>query len=206
MAFIKRAAEIFRDFVTASNPASGPHNPIKADIRGHLLALENAVNLGVGTRWVPSNQMVSGGGPVQTNINFGSGLILPVLPMDPTAQEFAFFSFAPPDNWDLGPLRARFYWAHPATTVNFGVRWSFGAASFGNDDPLGAVSHAAVEVTDIGGTTNDLWISDEVTLNPANTEVTGDLLGLYASRAAPHAEDNLAVDAYLIGVKILYGT
>jgi hypothetical protein len=206
MSFTKRLAEIWRDYVTEGNPATGAHNPVKADFRAWGLAVENAVNQGVVTLWVPANRMVPVSGVAQSNINFeSSGVILPVLSFDKTTQEFAVFSFAPPAHWDLGLLTAQFYWAHPSTTTNFGVRWSIGASTFGNDDALTAV-HTQGAVTDTGGTTSDLYISPEVTVNPNNTEAAGDLLALYASRVATHGDDTLDVDAYLIGMKLSFTT
>jgi hypothetical protein len=37
---LKLAAEIYRDFETDGVPASGAHQPIKAEIREHLAAIE----------------------------------------------------------------------------------------------------------------------------------------------------------------------
>jgi hypothetical protein len=46
MSFTKIFAEIFRDFATAGNPASGAHKPVKADIRVWGAEVENTLQAG----------------------------------------------------------------------------------------------------------------------------------------------------------------
>src|SRR5690606_38042492 len=51
-----------------------------------------------------------------------------------------------PDDWNLGPVRFRFVWSHPATTTNFDVVWSVQARVTRNDDLIAADYGTAVNV------------------------------------------------------------
>lgn len=46
------------------------------------------------------------------------------LAFDPSAVEYAEFSFDMPESWDEGTVTFEPIWAHPSTATNFGVVWS----------------------------------------------------------------------------------
>jgi hypothetical protein len=176
---------------------------------GRMVAGSNVENViqtaGKQTIWVPAPAMYSSGSPSSGIINVG-GAILPYLAFDAAAQEFAYFSIAMPKSWDEGTLSAVFYWAHPATTTNFGVMWACSAGAYSDNDAITNV-YSGATVVDTGGTTSNLYISAETSaIDPGNTQIENDLLALLAGRIATDASDTMAVDAFLIGVKIFYTT
>lgn len=159
--------------------------------------------------YIPKSQMRSrttsgaAAGSTETATN---KVMVETFDFDTTTQEYVQFYWVPPISWDRGTLTARFVWLHGSTTVNFGVAWGLQAVCFSNDDALEAAFGTGVEVADTGGTTNDVYLSDETAaITPAGSPQDLDLMILQAYRNPGHASDNLAVDAKLIGI-ILYWT
>lgn len=132
---------------------------------------------------------------------------LSYLAFDATTAEYAQFWVAFPKSWDEGTVTARFYWLHPATTVNFGVRWGLQGVSVSDDDTLDVAYGTAQEVTDTGGTTSDLYVSAATSaITIAGTPAVDDMVAFRVYRDPVNAGDTMAVDAYLKGVRIFYST
>lgn len=164
-----------------------------------------ALAQGKHTIWVPSTAMMSDDGLTPELVSFGTDGATPVLALDAGTAEFLRFAVAMPASWDEGDISFQVYWAHPATTDDFGTAWTLELSAFGNDDPITNTGHVAVTVTDTGGTTDDLYISPESSgITPANSPQTGDLVRFTFFRAVDNAADDMAVDAYLIGIKVLF--
>jgi hypothetical protein len=133
---------------------------------------------------------------------------LPYLPFDATAVEDSAFVIAMPKAWDeaLG-ISYQVYWTHPATTTNFGTVWDMYAKEYSNDDNIDGASYTGIgTVTDTGGTTHDLYISPESASSAFAAAAEGDLVHFIIRRTADSGSDTLAVDAWLIGVKVFYTT
>ena len=128
-----------------------------------------------------------------------------VLDFDPTTQEYAFWGPIPmPDNWDGGTLTARFYWT--AASGSGGVRWGIQLLSRGDDDAIDAAYGTAQEVSDTLLAAGDEHISAETSaITAAGTPAGGEKLYIRAYRLPTHADDTLAADARLTGVKLEYG-
>lgn len=127
------------------------------------------------------------------------------LAFDTSAVENAYANIVMPQDYTGGVLYHKYYWTHPATTVNFGVYFKVGGVSFSNDDTLDAAQGTLIGVVDTGGTTSDLYISDlssPITLG--GSPVAGDLVQFGVQRLGSNAGDTLAVDAYLLGVLLWY--
>lgn len=123
------------------------------------------------------------------------------LDFDAAAIEYSQFSWAMPSNWDEGTITAKFYWSHAATATNFGAVWGIQAVAVSNDDTQNATFGTAVTVTDTGGTTDDLYISDATAaMTIAGSPQPGDLVVFQVFRDATAGADNLAVDARLQAV------
>lgn len=132
---------------------------------------------------------------------------LSYLAFDSTTAEYAQFWVAFPKSWDEGTVTARFYWTHPSTTTNFGVRWGLQGVSVSDDDALDVAYGTAQEVTDTGGTTSDLYISAATSaITIAGTPAVDDMVAFRVYRDPVNAGDTMAVDAYLKGVRIFYNT
>jgi hypothetical protein len=124
---------------------------------------------------------------------------------DPATEQYGQFSITFKKGWDEGTVTAVFYWSHPATATNFAVVWGLQGIACSDDDAMGAVFGTAQEVTDIGGTTNDIYASAETSaITITGTPADGDLCFFRVYRKAASGSDTLAVNSRLHGIKLFY--
>ncbi len=129
------------------------------------------------------------------------------LDFDSGTEEYAQFSFVMPKKWDEGTITARFHWSHAATTTNFAVVWALQAVAISNDDTILVNFGTAVTVTDTGGTTSDIYTSDETSaITVAGTPAAEDVVFFRAYRKAADGSDTMAVDARLHGITVYVTT
>lgn len=129
------------------------------------------------------------------------------LDFDSTTAEYAQFWVRMPKNWNESTITAAFYWSHASTTTNFGVRWGIQGVAISNDDTIGVAYGTAVEVTDTGGTTNDLYVSPTTaSITIAGTPAADDMCAFRVYRDPVNAADTMAIDARLHGVALFYTT
>ena len=123
------------------------------------------------------------------------------LPFDSTTQEYAQFFLAMPKSWNEGTVTASFIWSHASTSGNFGVTWGLQAVAVGDGDSIAANYGTAQEVTDTGGTTNNLYRSAETpAITIAGTPAAEDTVFFRLYRKPADAGDTLSIDARLHGV------
>jgi hypothetical protein len=159
--------------------------------------------------WIPAAQMrpsVSGGcaalAVVATSANRPD---LVTLDFDASAAEHAQFFAALPKGWDEGTVTAQFFWSHASTSTNFAACWGIQGVAVSDDDLQDVAYGTAQEVTDTGGTTNDLYVSAATAaVTIGGTPAEGDMLCFRVYRNATDGADTLAVDARLHGVKLFY--
>jgi hypothetical protein len=171
-----------------------------------LLHNGNGIAQGKHTIWVPASafNLRSSNSPASGKFTASSSAF-DYLAFDPGAAEDAFLNIAMPKNWDEGNISVQFYWMHPSTTTNFGVVWTAFAKAHSNDDAIdGSSFSGSGNVVDTGGTTSDLYISPESSGFSVTGAAENDLLNIIVRRVATDGSDSLAVDAYLIGIKIFY--
>jgi hypothetical protein len=166
-----------------------------------------ASNIGRQTIWVPASAMKRRtNSPAPGSYSAGS-TEFDTLAFDPAALEDATFTVAMPKSWDKGGLAFQVYWMHPATATNFAVSWAAFVRAYQNGDLLDGTAYTQIGiVTDIGGITNVLYIADLSAFTPISGIASRDLLNFIIRRNATEAADTLAVDAWLIGVKIIFTT
>jgi len=130
------------------------------------------------------------------------------LAYDPTTLEDAHISLAMPKSWDKGNITARFCWSHPATTTNFAVAWTIYGKAYGDNEAIDGASYGGGNLaTDVGGTTNNLYLSAETAaFTPAGSPADNDMMHFIIRRLASDAGDTLAVDAFLHTVEVFYTT
>jgi hypothetical protein len=129
------------------------------------------------------------------------------LDFDATTAEYAQFWVRMPKNWNEGTITASFYWSHASTTTNFGVRWGIQGVAISNDDTIAVAYGTAQEVTDTGGTTNDLYVSPATSaITIAGTPAADDMVAFRVYRDPANGADTMAIDARLHGVAIFYTT
>jgi hypothetical protein len=169
-----------------------------------------ASQVGQQTIWVPAGAMT----PTTTN-GAASGstelatndVMVKYLAFDASTAEKAQVMVQMPKSWDEGTIIAQFVWTHPATDTNFGVVWGIKAVAFANDDAMDAAFGTEQEVADTGGTTSDCYITSETSaMTVAGTPGAEELVCFEIYRDPTDAADTMAVDAWLIGVKLHYTT
>lgn len=202
--------------------AYAPSIGIRVNVAGTLKRWDGSAYVDVGTGGGGSTQgkqaiyisaaamrptSASGCGQLEVAATSAGHPDIAALPFDPGTDEFAQFSMVMPKKWNAGTMTARFHWVHGATTTNFAVVWGIQALAVGNDDTIDAAYGTAVTVTDTGGTTNDLYTSDETSvMTAAGSPVKEDLVYFRVYRDADAGGDTLAVDAKLIGVTLFVTT
>lgn len=174
-----------------------------------VISQSAATNLsGKASIWIPAGAMVSrqtNGALVGLAETSTNKIMLRTLNFDSSTQQYAQFSLKMPKSWDIGTLTSTFVWSHPSTTVNFGVAWQLRAVALSNDDALDAAFGTAVTVTDTGGTTDDLYHSDEsIALTVGGTPASMDTVIFQVDRDPANGSDNLAVAARLHGILLNY--
>lgn len=172
--------------------------------------LEQANAVGQQTIWVPASAMTPtiGFGPANGSFVTSVNTVqVETLDFDASINESAQFFIQMPKSWNRGTLIWEYIWSHPSTTVNFGVMLSLQALALNNGDPIDGTFGATVTIADTGGTTDDLFISDEgAVLTVGGSPTAEELVMFKLRREATNGADTLAVDARLHGVKIHYTT
>lgn len=168
------------------------------------------VGAGPQTIWIPAGAITprTTNGPgtslVQTTTNL---VMLNTLDFDPSTQEFAQFNIKMPKGWNEGTITFQAVWYHPATATNFGVAWALQAFAFSDDDAADQAFGTEQVVTDTGGTTNDIYITAEsAAITIGGTPAEGDWVVFQIKRVPANGSDTMAVDARLLGVKLIYTT
>ena len=85
--------------------------------------------------------------------------------------------------------------------------WSIAGVALSDGNALDTAFGTAVLVTDTGGTTNAVYDSPESTaVTIGNTPAENDYVVFQVARVPANASDTMAVDARLLGVRLLYTT
>lgn len=170
--------------------------------------------VGQQTIWVPAVAMTSrttngaASGTAETSTH---KVMVSTLDFDASTDEFAQFAIQMPKGWNEGTLVCQAVWTHGSTTTNFDVTWAIQAVALSNDDGLDSAFGTAVTMKDTGGTTDDVYISPESSaMTVAGTPSAEEYVIFQVYRdvdgAGTSGDDDLAVDAKLLGVKIHYTT
>jgi hypothetical protein len=176
--------------------------------RALISALQLSDILGQQTIWLPAGSMTptttNGAAPGKLELATND-VMVSYLAFDAAVAEKAQVMIQMPKAWNRGTIVAQFLWAHPAGSGN--VVWGIRAVAFANDNPMDAAFGTAQTVTDGGGTENDCYISAETAaMTIAGSPTAEELVCFEVYRDAANGSDTMAVDAYLIGVKLHYTT
>ena len=127
------------------------------------------------------------------------------LDFDASSDENAQFSVAFPSYWNEGTITYKAYWTTTVTDTD-GVAWSLAGVAVSDNDTIDVVFGTAVVVTDDAlGAAEDLMVTAEsgaVTI--AGSPAAGDLCYFNIERDVSDANDDMAEDAKLIGIKLFY--
>ncbi len=125
------------------------------------------------------------------------------------------FKLVMPEDWDLGTIKAKFYWssADGSTAVDDQVTWAIKAGAIKDDDPIDAAlgTARAVEDTLLTNSGTDMQITGAtpaITVGGASTVTLGDLIVFEIFRdtdgSVETTTDDMAEDSWLFGCSIQY--
>jgi hypothetical protein len=124
------------------------------------------------------------------------------LDFDTTTQEIAWATFAMPSDWDGGTVTAEFWWTATGVSTN-NVQWEIAGRSYGDSETIDAAPGTAQVISDAHtATALQAQKSDATPAVTLTGAAAGELVVIRIRRDV--ANDNLAVDAKLIGVVINY--
>lgn len=130
--------------------------------------------------------------PDSTSLNFNQ-----------TTEQYTQFAVTLPSNWDKGSITAKFKWSHTTTTVDYGVVWGIQAVALSDDQLINTSYGTASEVTDTGGTSDTLYITDETaSFTVAGTPVSDNVIYFRIYRKATDTLDTLDIVARLHAVDL----
>lgn len=162
----------------------------------------------VQSQYVPAGSMISrttSGAAANSTELATNDVMLETMDFDASADEFAQFSFPMPANWDGGTITYQVEWSHASTATNFGVTFGLQAVGFADGDAMDAAFGTAVLVDDTGGTTDDHYLTPESSaVTIAGSPAAGESVHFQLYRDVSDANDDLAVDARVKGVRIFY--
>jgi len=130
------------------------------------------------------------------------------LPFDKDSDEHGQFTIAMPGTWNAGTLTAQFYWTSTSSTTSHDVTWAIQGVSLANDNPIDTAFGTAVVKHDTVIAAKDLHISGETGAITVAGAGAGELVCFQIYRDVDGngtaANDDLNVDALLMGVRIFY--
>jgi hypothetical protein len=128
------------------------------------------------------------------------------LAFDGAADEHAQFSLMMPDEWNVGTVKAKFYWdAAAGASPADGVAWSIAGQAIANDGVIDAAFGTEVVTTDVVLAVGDLHVSAaSAAITVGGTPALGKLTVFRVLRDVSDAVDDMTEDAQLIGVSIQY--
>jgi hypothetical protein len=127
------------------------------------------------------------------------------LDFDATSQEFAQFQIAMPKSWNEGAVTFDANWFHGNTSTNFGVVWSLAGVALSDTNAMDTAFGTAVTVADTGGTGNTIYdTAESANCTIGNTPAENDFVIFQVARAPADANDTMAIDARLLGIRLFY--
>jgi hypothetical protein len=166
-----------------------------------VTATGGATNLWIpASAWIPKTTAGCGVDSRETTTNDQN---FDELLFDAGSDELADALVVMPSNYNNGTITARFYWT--AASGSGGVAWGIQGRAFANDDALDTAAGTAQLVTDTLIAANDMHITSAtsaVTIGGTPAANTPIQFSIY--RDVSDAADNLAVDARLLGVEIIF--
>ncbi len=177
---------------------------------GDITSKGNSVKtVGKESIWIPATAMTpadTNGCAAITTVDTGgnSGPDLRVLDFDKDSDEHAQFSICMPKQWDGGNITFKAYWVGIAATT--GCSWALQVKALNDNEDINVAYGSAVVVDDSSqGSATELLISPE-SGDIACSGAADDLLFCQIFRDVSDANDDMAGDARLVGVRILFTT
>lgn len=122
--------------------------------------------------------------------------------------QYAQFYVGFPRSWDKASVTSRFIWSHVSSSVNFNVVWGIHALTVFNSGSMTGSFGTGTEITSSGGIQDYMYMTSEtpnITMgSPDNNSMV--IFEMYRSASKGTTADNLAVNARLLGIELLYTT
>jgi hypothetical protein len=126
---------------------------------------------------------------------------------DTTTSERVQFKIVMPDSWDLGVVKAKFYWTSATgSTAGDTVEWAMKAGSLADSDAIDTALGTAQVISDtlLANNGTDLQITPATpAITVAGTPALGELTTFEVYRNVAGTDD-MTEDAWLVGVAIQY--
>jgi hypothetical protein len=156
--------------------------------------------------WIGARNMtarVTSGAGSATRDSGANDITQPVFDFDAGSQEYVHLEWAAPKRWNKGTLAFKAYWVADAGTPAETAAFLLAGRSISHDDPVngafGTAQSSSVAMTAIG----KLQVGAEsAQITIGSTPLDGDLIVFELSRDV--ANDTLAADARLIGIKLIW--
>jgi len=130
-----------------------------------------------------------------------------VLDFDASSDEHAQFQIAFPKSWNEGTVTFQAFWTTAATDTD-GVAWGLQGVAVSDNDTIDVAYGTAVVVTDDAlGAAEDLCVTAESgAITIAGSPAAADMCFFRIFRDVSDANDDMAEDARLIGIKLFFTT
>lgn len=129
------------------------------------------------------------------------------MAFDPSSPELCFWPAFTLPNWNGGNFKYRVAWT-AASGAGDSVAWELKGLGLSDSDAFDSAFGTAKTVVDTLDTADDLqwspWSTEDLTLG--NSSDAGDAVIFHARRNTAHGSDDLAVDARLALIDIIYTT
>jgi hypothetical protein len=161
------------------------------------------------TIWVDAGAMVStttAGADANTNEYGTNDVNWDYLAFDTGGtEEQAQFKIVMPEQWNLGTIKAKFYWSSASgSTAGDTVEWGLKGRALANDDAIDSAFGTEQVITDtvLAGTNGDVHITAATpAITIGNTPALNDICAFEVHRNTD-GTDNMAEDAWLFGILI----
>ena len=165
------------------------------------------------TIWVDAGAMVStstAGAAAGTNEYATNDVNWDYLAFDTGGtEEQAQFKIVMPETWDLGTIKAKFYWSSASgSSAGDTVEWGLKGTSLSDDQAIDYAwgTEQVISDTVLAGTNGDLHITSATpAITIGNTPALNDLCAFEVHRNTDGTDD-MAEDAWLFGVLLQIGT
>jgi hypothetical protein len=173
---------------------------------GDSVRYEQTLLVGKHTVWVPASGMIPAAtsGPTVGIVESSSNKMnYRTLDFDNSSDEYAHFQIALPKSYNLGTVTFQAWWSTSATDTD-GVAWGLQAVGVADGDTIDASWGTAVVVTDDAqSAAGDVLVTAESgAITIAGTPADDDLMFFRLFRDVSDANDDMAEDARLIGIKL----
>ena len=165
------------------------------------------------TIWVDAGAMVStttAGADANTNEYGTNDVNWDYLAFDTGAtEEQAQFKIVMPETWDLGTIKAKFYWSSASGSSNGDtVEWGLKGRSLANDDAIDAAfgTEQVISDTVLSTTNNAIYVTAATpAITIGNTPALNDICAFEVHRNTDGTDD-MAEDAWLFGILLQIST